>query len=178
MSVAGFHNPLHNQLHSPRHMCCGDVTIKVIWFYIKKKRLLFWRVAVNTFYISVCIWYEDNFTQIKWSNAHEVTLRAVLEMLFVCLSSLRLEIDQYIGLPIFFPIFKHFTIIRYRFWKKTITDSMCHIHNFTEYTQQWNVFSAINPSKCTHTWSSVHSGNASARPPHVTLYKIHLFVTH
>ncbi len=30
MSGAGFHNPLHNQLHSPRHMCCGDVTIKVI----------------------------------------------------------------------------------------------------------------------------------------------------
>ncbi len=28
MSRAGF----HNSLHSPRHMCCGDVTIKVIWF--------------------------------------------------------------------------------------------------------------------------------------------------
>ncbi len=27
LSGAGFHNPLH----SPRHMCCGDVTIKVIW---------------------------------------------------------------------------------------------------------------------------------------------------
>ncbi len=31
----------------------------------------------------------------------------------------------------------------------------CHIHNYTEYNQQWNVFSAFNPSKCTHTWSSV-----------------------
>ncbi len=29
-----------------------------------------------------------------------------------------LEIDRYIGLPIFFPIFKHFTIIGYRFCKK------------------------------------------------------------
>ncbi len=29
-----------------------------------------------------------------------------------------LEIDRYIGLPIFFPIFKHFTIIEYRFCKK------------------------------------------------------------
>ncbi len=29
-----------------------------------------------------------------------------------------IEIDRYIGLPIFFPIFKHFTIIRYLFWKK------------------------------------------------------------
>ncbi len=38
-------------------------------------------------YISVCIWYEDSFTQMKRSNAHEVTLRAVLEMLFMCMSS-------------------------------------------------------------------------------------------
>ncbi len=30
----------------------------------------------------------------------------------------------------------------------------CHIHNYTEYNQQWNVFSVFNPSKCTHTWSS------------------------
>ncbi len=30
----------------------------------------------------------------------------------------RLEIDQYIGLPMFFPIFKHFTIIGYRLKKK------------------------------------------------------------
>ncbi len=29
----------------------------------------------------------------------------------------RVEIDRYIGLPIFFPIFKHFTIIGYRFKK-------------------------------------------------------------
>ncbi len=31
---------------------------------------------------------------------------------------LRLEIDRYIGLPICLPIFKHFTIIGYRFCKK------------------------------------------------------------
>ncbi len=30
---------------------------------------------------------------------------------------------------------------------------ICHIHNYTEYNQQWNVFSAYNPSKWTHTWS-------------------------
>ncbi len=29
-----------------------------------------------------------------------------------------------------------------------------HIHNYTEYNQEWNVFSAFNPSKCTHSWSS------------------------
>ncbi len=26
---------------------------------------------------------------------------------------------------------------------------ICHIHNYTEYNE-WNVFSAFNPSKCTH----------------------------
>ncbi len=31
---------------------------------------------------------------------------------------------------------------------------ICHIHNYTEYNQQWNVCSAFNPSKCTHTGSS------------------------
>ncbi len=31
---------------------------------------------------------------------------------------------------------------------------ICHIYNYTEYNQQWNVFSAFNSSKCTHTWSS------------------------
>ncbi len=31
---------------------------------------------------------------------------------------------------------------------------ICHIHIYTEYNQRWNVFSAFNPSKCTHTWSS------------------------
>ncbi len=84
-----------------------------------------------------------------------------------------LEIDRYIVLPIFFPIFKHFTIIGYRFWKKTITDIfflffISHIHNYTEYNQQWNVFSAFDPSRYTHTWSSPHthtwsSGHCSLR---------------
>ncbi len=88
MSGATFHNPPHNQLHSPRHMCCGDVTIKVILFYLKKWLLFLW-VGVNTFTF-LCVWYKDRFTQMKRSNAHEVTLRAVLEMLFcVFMSSLR-----------------------------------------------------------------------------------------
>ncbi len=30
---------------------------------------------------------------------------------------------------------------------------ICHIHNYTEYNQQWSVFSVFNPSKCTHTWN-------------------------
>ncbi len=38
----------------------------------------------------------------------------------------------------------------------------CHIHNYTEYNQQWNVFYAFNPSKCTHTWSS---GQPTLRRP-------------
>ncbi len=58
-----------------------------------------------------------------------------------------LEIDRYIGLPIFFPIFKHFTIIGYRFCKKKISFFFffffffyiyifLYIHNYTEYNQQ------------------------------------------
>ncbi len=39
---------------------------------------------------------------------------------------------------------------------------ICHIHNYTVYNQQWNVFSAFNPSKCTHTWSS---GQPTQRRP-------------
>ncbi len=46
--------------------------------------LLFWRVAVNTFTF-LCVWNEDSFTQMKPSNAHEVILRAVLEMfIYLC----------------------------------------------------------------------------------------------
>ncbi len=43
-----------------------------------------------------------------------------------------------------------------------IMSYMCHIHNYTEYNQHWNVFSAFNPSKCTHTWSS---GQPTLRRP-------------
>ncbi len=39
---------------------------------------------------------------------------------------------------------------------------ICHIHNYTEYNEEWNVFSAFNPSKCTHTWSS---GQPTLRRP-------------
>ncbi len=36
-----------------------------------------------------------------------------------------------------------------------------HIHNYTEYNQQWNLCSAFNPSKCTHTRSSVKPTGSS-----------------
>ncbi len=39
---------------------------------------------------------------------------------------------------------------------------ICHIHNYTEYYQQWNLCSAFNQSKCTHTWSS---GQPTLRRP-------------
>ncbi len=43
---------------------------------------------------------------------------------------------------------------------------ICHIHNYTEYNQQWNepaVFSAFNPSKFTHTLGAVGSQHCGAR---------------
>ncbi len=60
------HNPLHNQLHSPsaQHMCCDDVTIIVIW--LKKNRLIFWRVAVNTFTF-LCL-YDMRIVLLKWKG--------------------------------------------------------------------------------------------------------------
>ncbi len=39
-------------------------------------------------------------------------------------------------------------------FKKKKKNFLCHIHNYTEYNQKWNLCSAFNPSKCTHTWSS------------------------
>ncbi len=38
----------------------------------------------------------------------------------------------------------------------------CHIHNNTAYNQQWNVFSAFNPSKCAHTPGAVGSQRCGA----------------
>ncbi len=32
---------------------------------------------------------------------------------------------------------------------------ICHIHDYTEYNEEWNVFSAFNPSKYTHTPGAV-----------------------
>ncbi len=42
---------------------------------------------------------------------------------------------------------------------------ICHIHNYTEYNQQWNVFSAFNPSKCTHLeqWAAGTAEPGSSR---------------
>ncbi len=52
----------------------------------------------------------------------------------------------------------HFTKIcqAFFFFLRLSSDELFigHIHNYTEYNQQWNVFSAFNPSKCTHAWSS------------------------
>ncbi len=82
MSGAGFHNPLHNQLHSPRHMCCGDVIIKVIWFYKKLNRLLFWRVSVNTF-IFLCV-YDMRIVLLKWNG--QTIIKWLSEQFWRCFS--------------------------------------------------------------------------------------------
>ncbi len=55
---------------------------------------------------------------------------------------------------------------------------ICHIHNYTEYNEEWNVFSAFNPSKCTHleqwaadcaapgeqSWTSCRSQDSNPQP--------------
>ncbi len=55
---------------------------------------------------------------------------------------------------------------------------ICHKHNYTEYNEEWNVFSAFNPSKCTHleqwaadcaapreqSWTSCQSQDSNPQP--------------
>ncbi len=55
---------------------------------------------------------------------------------------------------------------------------ICHIHNYTEYNEEWNVFSAFNPSKCTQleqwaadcaapgeqSWTSCRSRDLNPQP--------------
>ncbi len=55
---------------------------------------------------------------------------------------------------------------------------ICHIHNYTEYNEEWNVFSAFNPSKCAHleqwaaecaapgeqSWTSCRSRDSNPQP--------------
>ncbi len=55
---------------------------------------------------------------------------------------------------------------------------ICHIHNYTEYNEEWKVFSAFNPSKCTHleqwvadcaapgdqSWTSCRSRDSNPKP--------------
>ncbi len=122
-----------------------------------------------------------------------------------------LEIDRYIGLPIFFPIFKHFTIIGYRFWKKKISVLNFFFFFFFFFFFTYIIIQSLTSSEIcslhlthpsvhtpgavgththTHThleqWAhthtlgavdTVHSGEAPAQPPHVTLYKMNLFET-
>ncbi len=84
--------------------------------------------------------------------------------IILALSALRsiaseLEIDRYIALP----IFKHFTIIGYRVFKKLFF-FFCHIHNYREYKQQWNVLP-------THLeqWAHTHTPGAVDTHTHTHL---------
>ncbi len=58
----------------------------LIYFWLCLKWTFILTVAVNTFtFLCIAIWYDAGCTQMKWYNAHEVTLRTVLEMLFMYL---------------------------------------------------------------------------------------------
>ncbi len=56
-----------------------------------------------------------NDTDVRFRLLHTYILERVM------LAAFSVEIDRYIGLPIFFTIYKHFTIIGYRFCKKIIS---------------------------------------------------------
>ncbi len=136
----------------------------------------------------------------------------------------KLEIDRYIGLPIFkhFNVFSVFDPSKYTHleqwththththleqwththththtWSSGHTHTHTHLEQWTHtHLEQWTHTHTHTPGAVdthTHThleqWThththtpgavdTVHSGEAPARPPHVTLYKIHSFETH
>ncbi len=107
---------------------------------------------------------------------------------FKAISPKKLEIDRHIGLPIFFQIFEHFTIIRYRFCKKKKKKMfLVFFMNFLYFLfVTYIIIQSITSSEmCSlHLTHLTHcslsgwcSGNAPARPPHVIFNKIHLFET-
>ncbi len=63
---------------------------------------------------------------------------------------------------------------------------ICHIHNYTEWNEEWNVLSAFNPFKCTHlkqwaadyaapgeqSWTSCWSRDSNPQPPSPALYPL------
>ncbi len=112
-------------------------------------------LVMNEWYIYIALYCALLYTQSTLQSCGGVSPQPSLVM-----SWSWVEIDWYIGLPIFSPIFKHFTIIGYRFWNIYIYIYfflISHIHNYTEYNQQWNVFSVFEPSKHTHTHTHTHT---------------------
>ncbi len=82
--------------------------------------------------------------------------------LAISLSRHRLEIDRYIGWPIFFPIFKHFTIIAYRLWKKTVTDIYIYIYIYIFFKLvTYTIIQIITSSEM----CSLHLTHSSAHTP-------------
>ncbi len=64
---------------------CWTIVIYFFCNVLKLNRTFILTGCREYLYIAVCIWYDASFTQMKRWNADEVTLRAVLEMLFMCL---------------------------------------------------------------------------------------------
>ncbi len=73
-----------------------------------------------------------------------------------------ISVDRYIGVPIFFPIFKHFAIIGYRFWIffviYTIIQSITSSEMCSLYLTHPSAHTpgAVDTHTHTHTWSSGH----------------------
>ncbi len=76
--------------------CSGGGTILIMCTqctpfntFCEKKQTFILTDCRKYLYISVCIWYEDSFTPIKWWNAHEVTQSSSADVVRVFMSSLR-----------------------------------------------------------------------------------------
>ncbi len=76
--------------------------------------------------------------------------------------------------PIFFPIFKHFTIIGLNNFVFFVTYTI--IQSITS-SEMCSLYLTHPSAHTPGAVATVHSGKAPARPPHVTFNKIHLFET-
>ncbi len=92
-----------------------------------------WNVILETAYNKRAAFTMDQNTIVDVIKLRTLSVIMKLHFRLILLASV-LEIDQYIGLPIFSPIFKHFTIIGYRFWKKRYISFFFFFLFFVTYT--------------------------------------------
>ncbi len=134
----------------------------------------------NIRHVTICAFFyreiSINWHHWYWPSVIKNAIKQIKKICVVCTLIWRLyiEIDRYIRLPIFFPIFKHFTIIGYRFWKnlyiyifffvtyiiiQSITSSeMCSLYLTHPSTHTLGSVDTHTHTHTpyTHTWSSGH----------------------
>ncbi len=141
--------------------------------------------------VAVCILFR---VVVKPHESHKNIIKHHKSLCALYFKCSEVEIDRYIGLPIFFPIFKHFTIIGYRFCKKNISVLMffiiiifffffffihTYIHTYIiiQSITSSEILTYIRPIQVHTHLEQCSLRKCSSTTTHVTLYKIDLFET-